>query len=461
MGSTLPAVGASACHRASFHHRFAVLRATPPCTVAATASLRSGLQHAPAIFGRASACRSSGRFRYRHRRSADSRIMLCPLPGAEPSSSLRHPSHPQETSLDTFFVLRQKGTTFSACCVVSRALHLPKVFLAQFGFHRVHIPSLALPPPQPVEGFCLPFVGHSLHLRGRLSATAALRSPHSLRPTATVAAWHPAPAAPVRGKASILSACVFVHPCPGSGGNAAIPKILPHPVGVNRPGASRPGTLHASLLPSVRYCRGSSHRARVATTVAAGNGRQVTANTGSRPARRVLTRGHALRACPLFAPFPPRPPSSVRCRAPISGRNVWEGRGLRSLPAVFAGARPTRSLSLALTAVDCFPEPLHRGAAVLIGDTPRRTGAFRWLPISFGQFDILPGPGGRSPFGTAPSVAGLPPPDIGSLFAPAGGIPADCVRLRSWTHPQPLPPDRRDGSQCLPQKNRLVIMAYH
>ena len=116
-----------------------------------------------------------------------------------------------------------------------------------------------------------------------------------------------------------------------------------------------------------------------------GNGRQVTANTGSRPSRRVLTRGHALRACPLFAPFPPRPPSPMRCRAPISGRNVWESRGLRSLPAVFAGARPARSHSLALTAVDCFPEPLHRGAAVLIGDTPRRTGAFRWLPISFGK----------------------------------------------------------------------------
>ena len=49
MGSTLPAVGASACHRASFHHRFAVLRVTPPCTVAATASLRSGLQHALTI----------------------------------------------------------------------------------------------------------------------------------------------------------------------------------------------------------------------------------------------------------------------------------------------------------------------------------------------------------------------------------------------------------------------------
>ena len=84
-------------------------------------------------------------------------------------------------------------------------------------------------------------------------------------------------------------------------------------------------------------------------------------------------------------PLPPTPPF---LRA-LSRSDQWPqyvgGRGLRSLPAVFAGARPARSHSLALTAVDCFPEPLHRGAAVLIGDTPRRTGAFRWLPISFGK----------------------------------------------------------------------------
>ena len=84
-------------------------------------------------------------------------------------------------------------------------------------------------------------------------------------------------------------------------------------------------------------------------------------------------------------PLPPRaslPPCASRSdqRPQFAG-----GQGLRSLPAVFAGARPARSHSLALTAVDCFPEPLHRGAAVLIGDTPRRTGAFWWLPISFGK----------------------------------------------------------------------------
>ena len=37
---------------------------------------------------------------------------------------------------------------------------------------------------------------------------------------------------------------------------------LQHSVGVNRPGAFRPGSDHASILPSVCYCRGSSHRTR-------------------------------------------------------------------------------------------------------------------------------------------------------------------------------------------------------
>ena len=217
-----------------------------------------------------------------------------------------------------------------------------------------------------------------MNLRWRLSATAALRSPLPLRPTATVAAWYPCPAAPVRGKASILSVCVFVHPCPGNGGDATIPKFLPYPVGVNRPGASRPGTLHASLLPITCYCRGSSHRVRYAATVAAGE-RPPSYCQYRLPsvAARLDTWTRAARLSTL-RPLPPTPPFPHALRAPISGRNVWEGRGLRSLPAVFAGARPARSRSLALTAVDCFPEPLHRGAAVLIGDTPRQTGAFRY-----------------------------------------------------------------------------------
>ena len=62
--------------------------------------------------------------------------------GSRASPSLRHPSHPQETTFRTFFVLRQKGAVFLACCAVSRALDLPKVLLAQLGFHRVHILSL-------------------------------------------------------------------------------------------------------------------------------------------------------------------------------------------------------------------------------------------------------------------------------------------------------------------------------
>ena len=67
---------------------------------------------------------------------------FAPAARSRASSSLRHPSYPLETTLNIFFVLRQKGAVFSACCAVSRALHLPKVLLAQLGFHRVHILSL-------------------------------------------------------------------------------------------------------------------------------------------------------------------------------------------------------------------------------------------------------------------------------------------------------------------------------
>ena len=42
----------------------------------------------------------------------------------------------------------------------------------------------------------------------------------SLRPSATVAAWHPGPAAPFRGKASVRLVCARLHPRPWNGGNA-------------------------------------------------------------------------------------------------------------------------------------------------------------------------------------------------------------------------------------------------
>ena len=106
------------------------------------ASLRSGLQRA---------CIFSARFRlpvlgplslsppafFSHKHH------FAPAARSRASSSLRHPSYPLETTLNIFFVLRQKGAVFSACCAVSRALHLSKVLLSQLGFHRVHILSLA------------------------------------------------------------------------------------------------------------------------------------------------------------------------------------------------------------------------------------------------------------------------------------------------------------------------------
>ena len=94
--------------------------------------------------------------------------------------------------------------------------------------------SLARPPARhpPVAGFRLPFVGppciHEAHFRHRGASVSG-----SLRPSATVAAWQPGPAAPVRGKASIPPGVAGVHPCPENVGNAKFSAIF---FGVNRPG---------------------------------------------------------------------------------------------------------------------------------------------------------------------------------------------------------------------------------
>ena len=72
----------------------------------------------------------------------------------------------------------------------------------------------------------------------------------------------------------------------------------------------------------------------------------------------------------LLSTLRPLPPAPLFPRALARSEQRPQcagGRGLRSLPAVFAGARP----SLTLTAVDCFPGPLLSGAANLTGDTPR------------------------------------------------------------------------------------------
>ena len=106
--------------------------------------------------------------------------------------------------------------------------------------------SLVRPPARhpPVAGFRSPSFRppciHEAHFRHRGAPVSGF-----LRPLATVAAWHPGPATPFRGKASIppgvvstgsgasvrrdlpgfVSACV--HPCPT--GNGSSYKFLPHP----------------------------------------------------------------------------------------------------------------------------------------------------------------------------------------------------------------------------------------
>ena len=112
--------------------------------------------------------------------------------------------------------------------------------------------SLVRPPARhsPVAGLRMPSFGppciHVVIFRHRGASVSV-----SLRPSATVAAWQPGPAAPVGEKASIPPGVVStgsgaavrrdlpgfafacVHPCPENG---ASPKVFARSIGVNRPG---------------------------------------------------------------------------------------------------------------------------------------------------------------------------------------------------------------------------------
>ena len=212
---------------------------------------------------------------------------------------------------------------------------------------------------------------------------------------------HPTGIQPLLLFARALSVCLR-YCLPDSGGTRLTQQFLPYPVCVILPGACCPCPDHASSLPFVRYCRGSSHRARSVGHGSCRGVAHVTANTGPRPTRRVLTRGHALRACPLFRPLPPTPPIPRALRAPFCGRKCG-GKGA----------------PVTANADDCFPEPLRSGAAVLIGDTPRRPGA--WDGCQSLLVCLISGD--RSPFRASPRPAqfpDLPPaPPTGS----AGGEP--------------------------------------
>ena len=95
--------------------------------------------------------------------------------------------------------------------------------------------SLVRPPARhhPVAGFRSPSFRppciHEAHFRHRAASVSGF-----LRPSATVAAWHPGPAAPVRRKASVRLAFARLHPRPGNGGDAA--EHLPLP---RQPAAAR------------------------------------------------------------------------------------------------------------------------------------------------------------------------------------------------------------------------------
>ena len=70
---------------------------------------------------------------------------------------------------------------------------------------------------------------HEAHFRHRGAPVSGF-----LRPSATVAAWHPGPAESFRGKASVRLGFARLHPRPGNGGDAA--EHLPPP---RQPAAAR------------------------------------------------------------------------------------------------------------------------------------------------------------------------------------------------------------------------------
>ena len=129
---------------------------------------------------------------------------------------------------------------------------------------RIPFAFLVRPPARhpPVAGFRSPFFRppciHEAHFRHRGASVSG-----SLRPSATVAAWHPGLATPFRGKASIPPGVVStgsaalvrrdlpgfafacVHPCPKNGGN---PTFLPYSSASTGPASIRADPDHASVV---------------------------------------------------------------------------------------------------------------------------------------------------------------------------------------------------------------------
>ena len=125
------------------------------------------------------------------------------------------------------------------------------------------------------------------------------------------------------------------------------------------------------------------------------NGRQRSGCSGPRVRRHVLTRGHARTGLSTLRPLPPAPLFPRALRAPSRDRNVREDGGFG--PCLRSSLRSTCA---ALTAGDCFPGPLHSGAASSTGDTPRPLRAFRNCRIrSLDCSRSFCHNGGRSPCG--------------------------------------------------------------
>ena len=201
-------------------------------------------------------------------------------------------------------------------------------------------PSRPSPGLQPatrtVAGFRSPSFGPPIHQHAHFRHRGAPVYV-SLRPSATVAAWHPGPAAPFRGKASVRLVCgsaclgalcskltprnlrraafVRLHPRPGNEGNAEVvparqPAAARHRSRLSLSASGRALPIQAGLLqantaaislgvnqPSLRHAGSRLVFYRPPVTAMSSSHRLTAAGFRSLPGETRLTKG--------FCPFPP------------------------------------------------------------------------------------------------------------------------------------------------------------
>ena len=265
------------------------------------------------------------------------------------------------------------------------------MLLPQFSFQ--FSISFALPPPQPK----------------RRLRTRPLHVP-ILAWEASVHYVHPRPGndAPANPPASSRCSCspalslsASATASPTQAGHVVVTSSCPIPSASSSPAHTAPVRITLRSFPSSVPAGAAATAPDASVTVAAGESPSYCQYRPPTDAARLDTWTRASRLFTL-RPLPPTPPIPRALRAPFCGRKCG-GKGA-PVPA---------------NAGDCFPEPFRSGAAVLIGDTPRRPGA--WDGCQSLLVCLISGD--RSPFRASPRPAQvmiLPPaPPTGS----AGGEP--------------------------------------